>query len=49
MYMDVAKQNIKTLALKEGSFYAYQYNGHYANFYLISPTERILVLINHNM
>jgi len=36
------------LAISEGSYYAFRHSFS-TDFYLISPREKIMVLINHNM
>ena len=39
---------IRNIAQNKGSYYAYRHGGS-TDFYLISPKDRIVILINHNM
>lgn len=39
---------VKDLAKKEGSFYAYNTGGD-IDFFIISPSEKLIIMINHNM
>jgi len=39
---------IRKIATSEGAYYAYRHGGSTA-FYLISPKDRLVILINHNM
>ncbi|MCD4792267.1 MAG: hypothetical protein K8R54_03475 [Bacteroidales bacterium] len=45
----VEKQDfIKNIANKNGSYYSYRHGGS-TNFYLISPKDKLIIMINHNM
>jgi hypothetical protein len=39
---------IKDIATAPGSFYSFK-DGHGSDFYLISPKDKLIILINHNM
>lgn len=39
---------IKNIATQQGSYYAYRHSGS-TDFFIISPKERLVILINHNM
>ena len=45
----VEKQDfIKNIAKKKGAYYAYK-NGGGTDFFIISPNDRLVILINHDM
>jgi len=39
---------IREIATNKGAYYAYRHGGS-TDFYLVSPKDRIVILINHNM
>ena len=39
---------IRAIATREGAYYAYKHGG-MTDFYIISPKDRLVILINHNM
>lgn len=42
------QDNIREIATRKGSYYAYKRKGG-TDFYIISPEDRLVILINHNM
>jgi hypothetical protein len=45
----VSRQDfIRDIAKRDGAYYAYKQKGS-TDFYLISPKDRLIILINHNM